>query len=188
MGQTASPRRRKKQPYHPVHDRRAQDLLRNARVAVAEVDDPYEQGAKIIAMRSVRKDPLADMHARKQISDCEFETGRHWERAYEASEIGGVGAMDPSKEAVDGGRIPEVLTDRQIQAIKELKLAREALGHQGNYLIIQVLGTKMTLEDTARQAHWGHATEAQYKYVRRRFHECLGTLSVLFGYAMPTRA
>jgi len=184
----SQPRRRKKQPYNPAHDRMARDLLRNAQVAPVEVDDPFEEGGKLLVMRSTRNDPLADMHARGHVSDCEFETGRHWQRAYEDAEIGGVAAIDPGKECVDGGRMREVLTDRQIHAIKELKLSRDALGISGNYLILKVLGTKMTLEGIAKEQHWGKAGEAQYKYIRRRFHECLGTLSVLFGYAMTTRS
>lgn len=178
-------RRRKKQPYNPVHDRRAQDLLRNAQVTPVEVDDPYEDGGKIVVLRSTRDDPLADMLSRGYITQCEFETGRHWQRAYENAEIGGVAAIDPGKEAVDGGRMRDVLTDRQVKATRELASARAALGDAGNYLIIQVLGTKMTLDRVAQEKHWGKPGEAQYKYVRRRFHECLSTLSVLFGYAMP---
>lgn len=132
---TASPRRRKK-PFNPaqqVHDRRLREELKGRQLSEIEVEDPFEAGAKILVMRSTRNDPIADMHARGQLDDCEYATARHWERAYEDSEIGGVPAVDPSKEAVDGGRMREVLTDRQIRAVKELKLAREALGHQGNY-------------------------------------------------------
>lgn len=187
----ASPRRRKKQPFNPAkeaHDRRATDLLRNARVSPIEVDDPFEVGAKILVMRSTRNDPIADMHARGHLSDCEYATARHWERAYEDSAIGGVPAMDPGKESVDGGKMAEVLTDRQIKAIKELKLAREELGNAGNWLIIQVLGTKKTIEDVAWEWKQAKRDSAGCKYIRRRFHECLSTLSVLFGYAMPTRA
>jgi hypothetical protein len=82
----------------------------------------------------------------------------------------------------------EVLTDRQLAGTREITQARDALGHAGNWLIIQVLGSKKTLETVANEQHWGKPGEAQYKYVRRRFHECLSTLSVLFGYAMPTRS
>lgn len=184
----ASRRRRKKTPYNPAHDRRAQDLLRNAQVAPAEVDDPYEAGGKLIVLRSTRDDPLADMLARGHITDCEYATGRHWQAAYENAEIGGVAAIDPGKEAVDGGIMREPLTDRQIRATKELTMARSELGHAGNWLIIQVLGSKKTLEMVAKEQYWGNPGEAQYKYVRRRFHECMTTLSVLFGYAMATRS
>ena len=190
---TASPRRRKGKPFNPslgVHDRTVseRDRLRNAQLAAAEVDDPFEEGGKILVMRSTRNDPVADMKARGHLTECEYQTARHWERAYEHAEIGGVPAMDFSKEAVDGGSIREVLTDRQTKAMKELRLARNALGDAGNYLIVQVLGTKMTLMQVCQQRTNGAVGDSVYKYTRRRFHECLGTLAVLFGYAMPTRS
>jgi hypothetical protein len=46
-----------------TYDRRATDLLRNAQVAPAIVDDPLEPGAKLVVLRSLRHDPLAAMHS-----------------------------------------------------------------------------------------------------------------------------
>jgi hypothetical protein len=177
-------RRRKAKPYCPAAaDRRSSDFLRNAKLVKAEVDDPYEPAAKILTLRSTRDDPLADMLSRGFISQCEFETGRHWQRAYENSEIGNVGGIDPTKEAVDGGRMREVLTDRQLRANKELKAARDTLGKAGNWLIVSVLGTNKTLEMVAWEWHQAKPGDAAYRYVTRRFHECLGTLAELYGYA-----
>ncbi len=180
--------RRKAKPYNPAkstaHDRQAKDLLENARVTAVEIDDPYERGAKIIALRSTRDDPLADMLARGFITECEFATGRHWQRAYENAEIGAIQGTDPTKEAVDGGRMREVLTDRQLAANKELKAARETLGQAGNWIIVSVLGTRKTLETLAWEWRKARPGDASYRYVTRRFHECLGDLAELFGYAM----
>lgn len=186
----ASRRRRKAQPYNPnnpVHDRQAKDLLRNAKVVPVEVEDPYEPGAKILAIRSTRDDPIADMLARGHIDQCEFETARHWQRLYEGAEIGGARGIDPSKEAVDGGRMADVLTDRQVKATKELKRARDELGAAGNWLIVSVLGTKKTLELVAWEWRRAPPGSATYRYITRRFHECLQALSELFGYALPPR-
>jgi len=124
------------------------------------------------------------MRARGFIDTCDYEAGRHWQRAFEDAEIGGVRAIDPTKEAVDGGQMPEVLTDRQVEATKELTDARRELGHAGNWIIVQVLGTRMNLHQVASGRAGRPDCEAEYKYVRRRFRECLGTLAVLFGYAM----
>jgi len=50
------PRAKRKKPYNPAkaHDRRSQDLPRNAEVATVEVDNPLalEPGEKIVALRS----------------------------------------------------------------------------------------------------------------------------------------
>ncbi len=198
---TAAAARRRKRPFNPAlaeyqakqqaareaekRDRKSRDLLRNARVAAAEVDDPIS-GDRVVVLRSVRDDPIADMLARGHVDQCEFETARHWQRAYEGAEIGGACGIDPSKEFVDGGCPREVLSDRQIKATKELKAAREELGAAGNWLVVSVLGTKKTLEMVAWEWRQAKPGDASYRYVTRRFRECLKTLSELFGYASPT--
>lgn len=181
------PRRRKGKPYDPstVHDRKSTDLLRNAMVTPVMVDDPYPgldgSYSKIIVMRSTRNDPLAEMNARHQIDACDYVAGRHWQAAWENAEIGGVRAIDPSKEFVDGGRMPEVLSDRQRRAVVDLKNARAELGADGDKLIRDVLGAGMPIIQAA--ALRGLHSEPERKYVGRRFRECLSCLAVLYGYS-----
>jgi hypothetical protein len=188
-------RRRKGKPFNPVqgdaqkaHIRKSQDLLRNAQVVPAEVDDPYaiHPGDKIVVLRSIRNDPLADMMAKSQIDQCDYVAGRHWQAAYENAEIGGVRAIDPGKEAVDGGRPAEVMTDVQRRGMQDIRAAREALGFEGNVLITDVLGHGLSLKQITIK-HAGTFSEAEYKYVRRRFRECLATLAQRFGYANSDR-
>lgn len=177
--------RRKGKPYNPntVHDRRSHDLLANARVAVDEVDDPYaiNPGDKIVVLRSTRNDPLADMKSKGQIDQCDYIAGRHWQAAWENAEIGGVRAIDPSKEAVDGGRLPEVLTDQQRRAVQDLKAAKEALGPAGNELLTDVLAKGWSISQAA--LHRGRTSERDRLYVGGRFRECLRTLAIRFGYS-----
>jgi hypothetical protein len=178
--------RRKGKPYDPnvkVHDRRAHDLLRNAQVTIDEVDDPLalNPGDKIVVLRSTRNDPLADMKSKGQIDQCDYVAGRHWQAAYEHAEIGGVRAIDPSKEAVDGGRLPEMLTDQQRRAVQDLKAARLALGPEGNSLVTDVLAKNWTISQAA--AERGRYGEAERKYIGKRFRECLATLAKRFGYS-----
>lgn len=176
--------RRKGRPYNPAtptYDRTSHDLLRNAQVAAVEVEDPFEAGAKIVVLRSTRNDPLADMLAKKQIDQCDYVAGRHWQTAWEHAEIGGVRAIDPGKEAVDGGRLPEVLTDQQRRAAVDLKSAREALGREGNQLVTDILAAGMSISQAAIAR--GLNSEADRKYIGKRFRECLATLAKRFGYA-----
>src|SRR5204862_25200 len=132
-----------------VHDRISRDLPRHAQVARAEVDDPYEEGARIVVLRSTRHDPLAEMISKRQIDQCDYDAGRHWQAAWEHAEIGTVRALDPTREAVDGGRLWEGLTDAQRRAVEELRAAREALGQQGHQLICDVLGRARTITEAA---------------------------------------
>ena len=60
MTLSAKRRRKRGNPYDPsvVHDRRAQDLLRNAQVVEDVVECPYDRTARIEVTRSTRHDPL----------------------------------------------------------------------------------------------------------------------------------
>src|SRR3569833_1982878 len=90
-------------PTVKIHDRRAK-APKIAGAITAVVDDPYGTipGEKIAVTRAIRDDPLAEFHARKQIDDAMMAAGRTWHQHHENSEIGGVRAIDPTKEAVDG--------------------------------------------------------------------------------------
>jgi hypothetical protein len=164
-----------------VHDRTSRDLLRNAQVAPVEVDDPYEEGARIVVLRSTRHDPLAEMISKGQIDQCDYVAGRHWQAAWENAEIGSVRAIDPTREAVDGGGWPEMLTDIQRRAVQDLKAARETLGQEGHQLICDVLGRGLSITQAA--GNRGLQSEADRKYAGKRFRECLSTLAIRFGYA-----
>lgn len=174
-------RRRKGKPYNPgetTHDLRSHDLTRNARVAPVDIIDPF--GDRATVLRSTRNDPLADMNAKGQIDQCDYVAGRHWQAAYENSEIGGVRAIDPGKEAVDGGRMPEMVTDQQRRAAQDLKAARNALGPEGNALVTDVLGKGWSITQAALQR--GRTSERDRLYIGARFRECLNTLAIRFGY------
>jgi hypothetical protein len=164
------------------HDRRATDLPINAKVAAVVADDPYERGAKLTVLRSLRDDPLAAMHNAKQIDQAQFIAGRHWQRAFELAEVGGVRAVDLTRERVDGGGIPQAtLSDAQIRAFADLKRATAALGLEGESLIKDFLGRGWCLRDIAGRR--GADTERERGYIGWRLRECLNTLAVEFGYA-----
>ena len=66
-------RAKRNKSYRPakIHDRRSRDLPRNAEVAEVEVDNPLalEPGEKIVALRSIRNDPLGRLHSHRQIDE-----------------------------------------------------------------------------------------------------------------------
>jgi nucleotide-binding universal stress UspA family protein len=175
-------RAKRRQPYDPaVHDRRTTDLLRNAQVAAIEVDDPMELGGKLMVMRSTRDDPLAELHARGQIDEAQYQSGRAFQEDFETAERG-PRAIDPSKEAVDGGVMPEPITEAQRKAAKQLAVVYRALGQDGAALVHEVLvhgkGRKQIAE--AR----GLSGERWEKYFGMRFRECLDCMALVYGFAM----
>jgi hypothetical protein len=121
------------------------------------------------------------MISKGQIDQCDYVAGRHWQAAWENAEIGSMRAIDPTREAVDGGSLPEMLTDTQRRAVQDLKAAREALGKEGHQLICDVLGRGMSITQAARNR--GLQSETDRKYAGKRFRECLSTLAIHFGYA-----
>ncbi len=174
------------QPKGPeVYDRRASDLVMNAVVSTITVDDPMDPGSRLLVARSLRDDPVAAMHDRRQIDEAQYAGARHWQRAYELAELGGVGAIDPTKEAVDGGKAPEPLSDAQARAFGDLIKAAKALGQEGESLIRDFLGRGWPLLHVAARRNM--TTETELKYIGRRVRECLETLAITFGYAMPKR-
>ena len=163
-----------------VHERLATDLTYGAKVRTTMVDDPYSQdGGRILVLQSRRDDQLVGLHARGKIDDAQLAAGRQWEAYEEAAQIGGPSAIDPGKEAVDGGRIPEPFTDRHLKAIRALLEARSTLGLEGYALVKDVLTERLSVREAAYKG--GYQSERGVNYVSIRFRECLETLAILWG-------
>lgn len=177
--------RRRGTPYNPaapVHDRRATDLLRNAQVGAMEVDDPMglELGDRIVTLRNLRDDPLARLHDRRQIDEVQYQGGRAFQEDFETAERGPQ-AIDPSKEYVDGGRMPEPITERQRKAVLRLNRANRELGLDGSALALAVLVHRQTFAQLMRDRDL--VGERWERYFGMRFRECLDRLARLYGFA-----
>lgn len=168
-----------------IHDRLSQDLLINSVVSIAIVDDPFEKGAKLKVLRSIRDDVLAALYSRSQIDDAQYRAGRDAERLFEASYVGRISGIDPSRIMVDGGQFPEAITDKQIQANRELTRAKFKLGDEGYLLVRDILGDRMSISKAAEKRDC--AGERGTRYTGQRFRECLETLAMLWHYAGTRR-
>jgi hypothetical protein len=181
-------RARKRQPYDPskAHDRRAGESNRGVEnyLTPKEVDDPYEAGGKIIVMRSTRDDPLADLHARHMIDEAQYHAGRAFQEDFETAERG-PRAIDPSKEAVDGGLMPEPITEAQRRSARQLAVVYRALGQDGSAVVHAVLVHNQTRKQVA--AARGLIGERWEKYYGLRFQECLDCMALVYGFSMEKR-
>ena len=90
-------------------------------------------------------------------------------------------AIDTSKEPVDGGRIPEPLTDGQLNAIRELRDVNNALGWELCDLVHDVLGERLSIRDAAIKR--GAVSAREVLSVGYMFNRALNTMAVFFGYA-----
>ncbi len=166
-----------------VHDRRATELTHRD-VAPIDVPDPFEKGAEIRVLRSLRDDPLAALHAAGQVDEVQYLAGRHWQKAYELAEIGGARAIDYERPKVDGGQIAQaVVSDTQAMAMRDLAKARKSLGDYGSSVVYDVLGCHLTIRQCADRRMM--TREREVLFVGSRFRECLNTLAVVFGYSTP---
>src|SRR6185295_13480865 len=172
------PRVKCKKPYSPgrAHDRRSQDLPYNAEVAAIEVDDPLalEPGDKIVALRSIRNDPLGRLHSHRQIDEAQYQGGRAFQADWEKAERG-PRAVDPTREYVDGGQRREPITESQRKAVLRLNRAERELGADGSALVHDVLVQGLTMEQIGLRR--GLRTQRWNDYFSRRFRECLDRLA-----------
>ena len=176
-------RAKRKQPRPTtIHDRRSNDLPRNAEVAAVEVDDPLalEPGEKIVTLRSLRNDPLGRLHSHHQIDEAQYQGGRAFQEDWEQAQRGPQ-AVDPTREYVDGGRSREPITERQRKAVLRLNRAERELGADGSALVHDVLVRGLTMQQVGeRRALKG---QRWIDYFARRFRECLDRLALLYGFA-----
>ena len=165
-----------------VHDRRSRDLPRNAEVAEVEIDDPLalEPGEKIVALRSIRNDPLGRLHSHRQLDDAQYQAGRAFQNDWERAERGPQ-AVDPTRDYVDGVRTREPVTESQRMAVLRLSRAERELGADGAALVHDVLIKGMTMDQVGQRR--ALSSQRWYDYFSRRFRECLDRLALVYGFA-----
>jgi hypothetical protein len=132
-----------------VHDRRSTDLPFNARVIPEIVEDPLDPGSLISVQRSIRSDPFALMHSRGHIDAPQYTSGRLWQFYRERSEVGNIRAIDPTREAVDGGRFKPPDISKMSAALLQLKLVDRALQPYEASVVCDVLERNMSIREIA---------------------------------------
>ena len=178
----ARAKRNKSHRLAKAHDRRAHDLPLNAEVAIAEVDDPYalQPGEKVIALRSIRNDPLGRLHSHRQIDDAQYQAGRTFQNDWERAERGPK-AVDPTREYVDGAQMREPITEGQRKAALRLNNCERELGADGSAIVHDVLVHGMNMEQVGDRR--GLQSQRWNDYFARRFKECLDRLALIYGFA-----
>jgi hypothetical protein len=147
-----------------IYDRRSREVPFNAEVAEVEIDNPLalDPGEKIMAIRSIRSDPLGRLHSHHRA-----------ER--------GPQAIDPTREYVDGARTREPVTESQRQAVLRLNRIERELGTDGAALVHDVLVLGLTMDQIGQRR--AVRTQRWNDYFARRFRECLDRLALIYGFA-----
>ncbi|MGY4622678.1 hypothetical protein [Bradyrhizobium sp. USDA 4486] len=175
-------RRNKSYKLTGIHDRRSRDMPFNADVAEVEIDNPFalDPGEKIMAIRSVRSDPLGRLHSHHQIDEAQYRGGRAFQNDWERAERGPQ-AVDTTREYVDGTSTREPLTESQCQAVLRLNRVERELGTDGAALVHDVLVLGLTMNQIGERR--AVRTQRWNDYFARRFRECLDRLALIYGFA-----
>jgi len=165
-----------------LQDRRSHDLPRNAEVASVEVDNPLgvEPGDKIVALRSIRNDPLGRLHSHHQIDEAQYRAGRAFQDDWECAERGPQ-AVDPGRDYVDGVQAREPITEGQRKAVLRLNRAERELGADGSALVHDVVVRGMIIDQVGQRRCL--QSQRWKDYFSRRFQECLDRLALPYGFA-----
>lgn len=145
-----------------------------------EVDDPYEIGGKIIVMRSTRDDPLAWMHSRNVIDEAQYQGGLAFQMDFETIQAG-PRAIDASEPYVDRSFRHRSISVAFSDSLARLNRADRELGQLGASLTRDVLIHGMSIQ--AIGIARGTGSEAELKYIGRRFRECLDTLAFVYEFS-----
>ncbi len=156
-------------------------LTINTPVGPIEIIDPHgsNPGDTIITFRSLRSDPIAEIHARGGITDIQYDAGRGYQRLYERSQIGSVQAMDLTKPYIDGGGIGESNTDDQLRVYEILKGVNSALGKRAAALLHDVLVLELIVRDAA--AKRGLFSDRQINYLGKCLADALDDVAIELG-------
>lgn len=152
-------------------------------LGAATVDDPYEAGARLAVVINLRHDVLTQWHARKAIDDAELAAGRRFQSLYERAEIGAAGAIRYDKPKVDGGYPVDPLSEKVMQARRDLNRIAALLGMIDYPLLCRVVGEGVTVAIEAR----GWDGERPERYVARRVRQALKVLAEDSGAEGPPK-
>lgn len=167
-------------------DRRAAVAHRQASLVPVEVPDPYEPGATIIAFKDEKADPLERLRQQKDIDQAQYQAGKAYERDLELAEVGNVRAIDPTKEAVDGGRLPEPVTDSQRKALVRLREAGLVMGLFAESVVRGVLQRNLSPAQLAIAR--GFSTRREQLHYGWVFRRALEELTGVYGTATQSVA
>lgn len=151
----SKPRRKKREtPMAPGYEGRMELGKRN-------VDDPLERGAKLEVTVNNRRSPLEYWRAQGDIDDAQFYAGEKFANLYEAHILGGGKAIDYAAPCVDTSGKSDPISDRQMDAEKELRGVEVELGTRPYRLLALVCGQGLWPKDLARSQGGGTERESR---------------------------
>ena len=125
---------------------------------------------RITATRSLRDDPLGQMHSRKQIGPAQYRAGREYQATREDQGIGRGRSSSELREHVDGGQIAsDGVTEAKQKAARKVDRWKTLLGSDW-WVVEAVLIDKRTIRQIADASDLmsGKAATTFYGHLFRR--------------------
>ena len=155
-------------------------------VVSADMDNPYyspdhavssTNPRRIRVTKNLRESAIEPLHARGKLDDAQKEAADRFRALWEACGGAGAGAMDYSRTHVDGGGARDPISERQVDAGKELASIRMLLGKRNYDLVCKVCGQGLSFSDIT--------TDARAKLTMAdNLRDSLNDLAQLYGIAM----
>jgi len=140
-----------------------------------EVDDPLEQGAKLLAFRRL-SDFISREHASRRIDDAQKAAADEFYKLRVKTMSNGLSSPSFAREYVDSSGRGDPITDRFILACKRLNQARSVIGITDYEILNQCI-----VEGLSPSAM--HTNDTERRISASRIRKALEMLAVYWGYA-----
>lgn len=104
---------------------------------------------QIDAVVNIRESAAVMLYSRGRIDDAQFAAATKFRALWEAM-CRCTSAIDYGREPVDGGRIADPISERQMFAADQLRHVRPLLGEEGYWLISRICGEGYSLGEVVR--------------------------------------
>lgn len=130
-------------------------------IVTAEMDNPYfspdhaisaDNPKRIRVAKNLRESAIETLHARGKLDDAQKKAADRFRAVWEACGGAGTGAMDYSRTHVDGGGARDPISERQVDAGKELASIRIMLGRRNYDLVCKVCGQGLSFSDISKDS------------------------------------
>lgn len=129
-----------------------------AQLRPTTVDNPYFAREHPISVSdprtipvavNVRESAIVMLASRGALDAAQVAAANRFRALWEALGCKGASGIDPGRLVVDGGKMPDGISQRQINAGQELRRCRALLGVRGYRLVSLVCGQGMALHEIA---------------------------------------
>lgn len=113
----------------------------------SHVEDKHGNIRRISAVINIRESGIATLAAKGKLDAAQVCAADKVRQLWETMGGAGAGAIDYSREHVDGGPSREPITQRQVSAGKEVARIRNLVGKHGFELVIMIAGRGLSLHE-----------------------------------------